>query len=651
MAILAMAAVANLAAQDKAADASLSTLKKLSMEELMDIEVTSVSRRAEKLFDAASAIQVITNEDIRRSGALTLPEALRLADNLDVAQKNSHDWGISARGFNTELANKLLVMIDGRTVYTPLFSGVVWNVQDYLLEDLDHIEVISGPGGTLWGANAVNGVINITTKNAKATQGLYLEGGTGSELPGFVGIRYGGVLAPNVHFRVYAKYFDRGNEMVANGTDAHDEWTRGQGGFRFDAETAGHDTVTFQGDYYGGRDQLIAGGEDKVSGGNLLGRWSRTFSNESDMSLQLYYDRTHLSEPVAAFVINGTQFAPAGHFEDDLTTYDLDFQHRFSIGGANQVVWGLGYRLTNDNVEKAPALAFFPAQLEHHLYSGFVQDEIKLAEKFSITLGSKFEHNDYTGTEIEPGVRAQWNLTDNRMLWSAISRAVRTPSRIDRDLSQPAPPNFVILRGSSAFTSEIVVAYELGYRAQVASNAAISISAFYNEYDDVRSTSVTAGTVLPFYFANNLEGETHGVEATGDFRVSPSWRLHVGYRLLKEHVRIKPGQFDLNNALNEVSDPEQQMSLRSSVDLSQSLEWDTNLRWVDERPGHNGTTPGTAPSYGELDLRVAWHPTAQCELSLVGQNLLHDRHPEYGFATPTRGEIQRRVYGKVTWRY
>ena len=632
-------------------DAALSTLKKLSMEELMDIEVTSVSRRAEKLLDAASAIQVITGEDIRRSGVLTLPEALRLADNLDVAQKNSHDWGISARGFNTELANKLLVMIDGRTVYTPLFSGVVWNVQDYLLEDLDHIEVISGPGGTLWGANAVNGVINITTKSAKATQGLYLEGGTGSELPGFAGFRYGSVLAPNVYFRVYGKYFARGNEVIANGTDAHDEWTRGQGGFRIDAETETHDLLVLQGDYYGGRDQLPAGGEDKVSGGNLLGRWSRTLASDSDVSLQLYYDRTYFSEPVAPFVVNGTTFAPAGRFQDDLTTYDLDFQYRLSIGSIHRIVWGLGYRFTNDKVHNAPALAFLPAELRHNLFSAFLQDEIQLAPKFSVTLGSKFEHNDYTGSEVEPGARAQWNFADNQMVWSAISRAVRTPSRIDRDLSEPAPPNLVILRGSPDFTSEIVVAYELGYHAQLSPKTAFSISTFYNEYNDIRSTSLTPTTVLPFYFANNIEGETHGVELTGDFHVSPSWRLHVGYRLLKERLRIKAGQFDLNNALNEVSDPEQQFSVRSYFDLSHNLELDGTLRWVDERPGHNGTVVGTVPSYREMDARFAWHPTAQLELALVGQNLLHEQHPEYGYPSPTRGEIQRRVYGKVSWRY
>ncbi|MDB6127837.1 MAG: TonB-dependent receptor, plug [Verrucomicrobia bacterium] len=630
---------------------SLSTLKKLSMEELMDVEVTSVSRHAEKLLDAASAIQVITGEEIRRSGALTLPEALRLADNLDVAQKDSHDWGISARGFNTELANKLLVMIDGRTVYTPLFSGVVWNVQDYLLEDLDRIEVISGPGGTLWGANAVNGVINVTTKSAKATQGLYLEGGTGSELPGFVGFRYGSVLAPNVYFRVYGKYFDRGNEVITNGSDAHDQWTRGQGGFRIDAETAAHDLLVLQGDYYGGRDELLAGGEDKVSGGNLLGRWSRTLTTDSDISLQLYYDRTHLSEPVAAYVINGITFAPAGRFEDDLTTYDLDFQYRLSLGSIQHVVWGLGYRFTDDKVHNAPALAFLPAELNHNLFSGFVQDEIQLAPKFSVTLGSKFEHNDYTGTEIEPGVRAQWNFADNQMAWSAVSRAVRTPSRIDRDLSQPGPPNFLILRGSPDFTSEIVVAYELGYHAQLSPKTSLSISTFYNEYDDVRSTSITPATLLPFYFANNLEGETHGLEFTADFHASPSWRLHFGYRLLKESLRIKPGQFDLNNALNEVSDPAQQFSLRSSFDLPGNLELDAGLRWVDERPGHNGTTVGTLPSYAEADVRLAWHLTAQLELALVGQNLLHDQHPEYGYPSPARGEIQRRVYGKVAWRY
>lgn len=632
-------------------DGSVSALKQLSMEELMNIEVTSVSRHAEKLLDAASAIQVITGDDIRRSGALTIPEALRLADNLDVAQKNSHDWGISARGFNTELANKLLVMIDGRTVYTPLFSGVIWNAQDYLLEDLDRIEVLSGPGGTLWGANAVNGVINISTKSAKATQGFYAEGGAGSELPGFAGARYGGTLAPNVYFRVYGKYIDQGNSRYPSGAGATDDWHRGQGGFRIDGQAPADNAFTVQGDLYRERDGALAGGQNEIRGGNLLGRWVKTFSAESELTLQAYYDRTRLTQPAPAFVLGGTTLAPAGMFSDDLTTYDLDFQHRFPLGDTNRVVWGLGYRRTEDLAGNAPSLAFLPAALDQELWSGFVQDEWRFSPTVALTVGTKLEHNDYTGREVEPSAQLQWKPVAAQMAWASISRAVRTPSRIDRDVSQAAPPYLAVLKGSPAFESEVVVAYEAGYRAQVGASAVVSVAAFYNDYDKVRSTNFTPVTLLPFYFANDLEGETHGLELTGDMQLRPGWRLHLGYRWLKEDLRVKPGAYDLNNALNETSDPPQQVTLRTAVDLPGAVELDASLRWVDDRPTHNGAVVGELPAYAELDVHMGWRPTPELELALVGQNLLHDRHPEYGFAGATRPEIPRRIYGKVSWRY
>src|SRR6266702_797278 len=306
---------------------TIGELKQLNVEDLMNVKVTSVSRHPEKLLAAASAIQVITQEDIRRSGATSIPEALRLADNLQVAQKNSHDWAISARGFNTELANKLLVMIDGRTVYTPLYSGVFWDVQDYLLEDIDRIEVISGPGGALWGANAVNGVINIITKSAADTQGLYAEAGGGSQPQGFAGVRYGGALAPGTQFRVYGKYIDRGDEVLASGNSESDAWRQGRGGFRVDSELSAQDRLTLQGDFYGGSEEMQTRGTSHNSGDNILGRWSHDLSEQSDLTLQSYFDPTHLTDPVAPLVLSGQQFAPAGTLHDDLTTYDVDFQH------------------------------------------------------------------------------------------------------------------------------------------------------------------------------------------------------------------------------------------------------------------------------------------------------------------------------------
>jgi iron complex outermembrane receptor protein len=630
---------------------SASELKKMSLQELFDMEVTSVSKEPEKLSEAASAIQVITQEDIERSGASSIPEALRLADNLDVAQKNAHDWAISARGFNTALANKLLVLIDGRSVYTPLFSGVFWDQQDYLLEDIDRIEVISGPGGSLWGANAVNGVINITTKSAKDTQGLYVEAGGGTELQDFIGMRYGGTLATDVYFRVYDKYFNRDDEVFGNGDSANDSWKMGQAGFRIDAEQSLQNTFTLQGDAYDGSENVATGGDAGVSGGNVLGRWSHTFLDAGDMSLQLYYDRTQLSDPIPAFVAGATTLAPAGTLKDDLDTYDLDFQHRFQLGDRNRIVWGLGYRFTHDVVQNAPALAFFPTTLDHNLYSAFVQDEIRFWRDLYFTAGTKIEHNDYTGFEVEPSARLQWNVVTNQTLWTAVSRAVRTPSRVDRDLSEPAPPNLVVLKGDSDFDSETLIAYELGYRAQLAQKVATSISAFYNNYNDVRSTSATPGTILPLFFQNNLEGQTYGFEFTGNYQALDWWRLHAGYDLLKEHIHVKPGQEDINDGHNETADPQQQFSVRSSMDLPRHTELDAGLRWVDALHINSGATLGTVPSYFEMDVRLAWHATKRLELSLVGQNLLHDQHPEYGFPSPTREEIERNIYGKVAWQF
>jgi iron complex outermembrane recepter protein len=649
MALLSMTAPAA-ARSDEALSPEL--LKRMSLEELMDIEVISVSRRPEKLARAASAIQVITGDDIRRSGATSIPEALRLASNLDVARKNSHDWAISARGFNTELANKLLVMIDGRTVYTPLFSGVFWDRQNYLLQDIDRIEVISGPGGTLWGANAVNGVINIITKSASQSTGTYLEAGAGNQLEAIAGLRHGGSISPDVSFRVYAMYFARDAEVLGSGAGADDSWSKRQGGFRIDAAASPRDSLTLQGDVYDGDEDLVAGSTSGVSGSNVLGRWTRALADDAELSLQVYIDRTHLSQHVPALIINSTVFAPAGVLVDDLDTYDLDFQHRARLGERHQVVWGLGYRSTHDVVRNAPALAFLPPRLTQALYSGFVQDEMRLRDDLFLTLGTKVEHNDYTGFELEPSARLQWNLGENDLLWASVSRAVRIPSRVDRDFSQPGPGSaLVILRGSPDFRSETVVASEMGYRTEFAERVSASLSLFYNDYRDLRSATTTPVQVLPFFFENNLEGTTHGAELSVNWQVLDGWRLHAGFSWIEESLRVKPGSIDINNALNETADPSHRALLRSSLDLSGNLQFDTTLRRVADRPIHSGPVLGHVPGYSELDLRLAWRPGDDVELSLVGQNLLHRRHHEYGFPGPEQVEIERAVYGKVSWLF
>jgi iron complex outermembrane receptor protein len=627
-------------------------LKGLSLEQLMDLKITSVSRQPEPYLSAPAALQVITGDQIERYGASSFPEALRLADNLDVAQVSSASWAISARGFNASVGNKLLVLMDGRTIYTPLLSGVIWNVQDYLLKDIDRIEVISGPGGTLWGANAVNGVINIVSKSARDTQGFYAETGGGSWLHDFAGFRYGGVLASNVYYRAYLKYFDRGPEEFADGASAHDSWNRGQGGFRIDDERSTVSKLTLQGDFYSGNTDVQPAGENTpqatgtASGGNLLGRWSRTLAEESDLSLQTYYDHTHLGAP-----FQSAGAIPAGFFRDDLDTFDVDFQHRFLLGDRNRVIWGLGYRFTHDVTTNAPLVGFVPADLDQSLFSSFVQDEIKVRENVFFTLGTKLEHNDYTGFEVEPNVRLHWHPTERQMLWGAVSRAVRTPARYDRDLFEPSPQFGELLGTSNSnFRSESVIAYELGYRAEITKRVSGSLSLFFNDYDDLRTIGTTGGG-LPLVFQNNLHGYTYGLELSSDYQVLDWWRLHLGYDLLEEHLRDKNGSTDITAGLNETADPKHQFFLRSSMDLPGNVEFNTALRLIDTVHNNNGSTVGTIPSYAELDARLAWHATKHLELSVVGQNLLHQRHPESGFPGPSQESIVRSVYGKIALQY
>lgn len=632
------------------------TLKQLTLEELMNIEVISVSRRVEKLTKAASAVQVITQEDLVRYGATSIAEALRLATNLHVGQKNSHDWAISARGFNTDLANKLLVMIDGRTIYTPLFSGVFWDRQDYLLEDIERIEVISGPGGTLWGSNAVNGVINIITKKANDTKGFYAEGGGGSYLRNFGGIRYGAALSERVSVRVYGKYFERDAAVFPDGEDARDSWKIGHGGFRMDANMTDASTLTFQGDYYDGAVRLSSGGKTFVTGNNLLGRWSHRFSERAELRLQLYYDRTYFSQPVpASYGGDGTELAPAGRLTDNMDTYDVDLQYSLRAGARHQVVAGIGYRRMHDVAHNAPALAFTPSAVYRNLYNVYVQDEIKILNKLSITIGTKVEHNDYTGFEFEPNIRTTFNASDRQIFWAAVSRAVRIPSRVDAHIRLPTPAFSPIidnlLVGNPKFKAENVIACELGWRAQPAAQLSIAVSTFYNFYDDVRSTSASQPPAvfgLPLFYDNNLEGETYGVEVSTTFQPYAWWRLRAGYTLLEENIRVVHGKTDFNNALNETADPQHRFSIQSFFQLGKNFSLNAALRHVGAFEYSNSGIADTVSSYTELDIRLAWMVLKKLEVSVTGQNLLQGQHAEYTISNPNpRAEIERSVYCKI----
>ena len=601
-------------------------LSHMSIDDLANIEISSVSKKKESLSAAAAAVFVITQEDIRRSGYTSVPEVLRLAPNLQVARIDASQYAITARGFNENTTNKLLVLIDGRTVYTPLFSGVFWDVQDVMLQDIERIEVISGPGGALWGSNAVNGVINIITRSAHATQGTLLNAGVGTEERGGAA-RYGGKLNDNTAFRVYAKGFERDGTERANGTDAHDRWHKQQAGFRLDSDDAG-DKFTLQGDLYDGESDQRVGSDKTFSGMNLLGRWNHALGGDDSLQVQTYFDRTRRDYP--------------GLFREQLDTYDLDIQHRFRWRQGHDIVWGGGYRVMEDSVENSASLAFLPTQRSLKLANLFGQDSIALADALKLTLGIKLEHNSYTGTETQPSARLAWKLDEKSLVWSSVSRAVRTPSRIDAEFFVPANAPFRLI-GNEDFESEELIAYEVGYRADPTAKLSFSVSAFYNDYDKLRSVELSPGG-LPFVLGNKMRGNTYGVEMWGNYRVNDWWRLSAGYNYLKKDLELASDSSDTSSLDNSETDPRYQFSLRSSMNLPRNVELDLTLRSV------GGLSSSEVPSYTELDARLGWMITKGVSLSVSGFNLLDREHPEFG-SLPTRSEFRRSVYMEVSWQF
>ena len=607
----------------------------LTLEQLSNIEITSVSKRAEPLTNAAASVYVITQNDIRSSGARSLPEALRLAPNLQVARVSASGYSISARGFNNAAGNKLLVMIDGRSVYTPLFSGVFWDVQDVLLEDIARIEVISGPGGTIWGTNAVNGVINIITRSAEETQGMLMTAGGGnSESEG--ALRYGGAAGPNGHYRVYGKYFERDNTETTDGLVRDDEWHMSQAGFRADWNFS-NDRISVHGNAYRGTEgqpapgTLVTGavfelGDISVRGSNLLARWERLLDNGSSFSLQAYYDRTER-------VVRPT-------FAETLDIADVQFQHALQPIGMHRLLWGAEYRYGWDDVANSPYVAFLPADAERSWASLYAQDEMTLAADWRLTAGARLEHNDYTGYEFLPNVRLGWNFAPDQLLWTAASRAVRSPSRLDHDTFIPASPPFV-LPGGAGVRSELATVYELGYRGQLLSRLSYSITGFYADYDHLRTQELhPSGTSI--IFANEAEGRAHGLETWGAYQATRNWRLSGGLTLLDMDLGLKPGSTDPFGTEVLGNDPSYQWQLRSSLDLTASHEFDVMLRRV-------GALPDPAvPAYTAVDVRLGWQASRTTELSLTVQNLFDSGHPEFAHLT-TLSDFERSVFLKLVW--
>lgn len=601
------------AAPAVATDSSTSALKSMSIEELMNIEVTSVSKTAAPLSTAPAAIYVITHEDIVRSGATSLPEILRLAPNLQVAQITSSSFAITARGFNGSAASKLLVLIDGRSVYTPFYSGVSWDVQDVLPENIERIEVISGPGATLWGANAVNGVINIITRSTDVTAGASAVVGAGN-LEQRASAQYIGRLNDQVSYRAYVDSFHYDHDVTATGANAQDDWRKTQGGFRTDWAASG-DRVTLQGDFYQGTEDEPTPPAKEVSGGNLLARWNRTLADGSALQVQTYLDYVAFSIPAEV--------------SDHLHTYDLEAQHSFAWGSRQFVVWGAGARVEADDFATAPSSStqgvVVSPQRTLDVADLFAQDTITLTQALRLVLGTKEEKDPYTGFEPLPSARLAWQLTDAHLLWLAVSRAVRAPSRVDRDLEEFVGP--VEFLRASDFQPEKLLAYELGYRAQPTSNASISLSTFYNVYTDLRSVQPAPDGGIPVMFANGMAGDTDGVEAWGAYRMNSWWRITAGANWLHENLHFQPGASQIGGIALAGDDPSYQLSVGSALDLARNWQWSVNLRRIAALPDP------ASPAYTEADTKIGWSVLPTLEVSLTGSNLLHAHHLEFGTAS------------------
>jgi iron complex outermembrane receptor protein len=640
-------------------------LASMNIEDLMNLQVTTASKTEQKLSQTAAAMYVITQEDIRRSGMSSVAELIRMVPGMDVAQVGSNTWAISSRGFNDRFANKLLVLVDGRAVYTLTYSGVYWEVQDLVLEDIDRVEVIRGPGGLLWGANAVNGVINIITKKAEDTQGALVTLESGNQERSSTTTQFGG-RTKNGAYRIFAKYFDREPFANASGGNAADGWDMLHGGFRSDWHLSQRDTLTVQGDLYNGCvGRTITGVISfapnapeassvwtQLDGGNLLGRWRRTLTSTSDVSLQIYYDHYRKFDPV---------------LREHRQMGDLDFQHHFVAYSRHDITWGADFRRTVDHMVGSLALGFRPSRKNDWLFSGFVQDQIGLVrDRLRLNLGMRYEADGLEPPEILPDIRLIWTPKARQALWMAVSRAVRTPSRADADLDVDTAivpgaggvPTTIEVDGNPNIGDEYLTAFQAGYRAQYGKYFSAELTGYHNHYNGLRGTSV--GTpfvetdpgpphlVLPHTYNNSIAGGADGVEVSSTWQVASRWKLSGGYTWLRMNLHSTlPGDHSADLAATAGTSPTEQFNLRSYVNLPQNIQFDTMMYFV------GGLPTFSVPAYARLDSRIAWRPMEGMELSVTGQNLSQPRHLE--FTSANQGilatQVKRSFYGKMTWRY
>jgi iron complex outermembrane receptor protein len=638
-----------------------------SLEDLMAVEVTTASKRAERASDAAAAVFVLTRDDISRSGAVTIADALRLVPGVNVAQINANSWAVTVRGFNSRFSNKLLVMIDGRSIYTPLFSGVLWDQQNIVLEDIERIEVVRGPGGALWGANAVNGVINIITRSSRDTQGVLAKAAGGDEYQAQALIRVGGKIGENGAYRVYGKFESFDDNAADTGVDANDDWRNFRGGFRTDFDLGARDTLTMTGEV-----SMVDSGEtldlpllsapflerrdaeiDRV-GAHILTQWTRDLGDGAEIAVQGFIDYSDIE------IVQG---------EERRLTLDIAAQHALPLGERHDLLWGVGFRSIGDKIVNSEFVAFADTERSAQIYSGFVQDTFKAAENLDVVLGAKFEHNDYTGFEVQPSARFVWRARDAVTVWGAISRAVRTPSRAEDDIRSIAaviPPGFpgnpgplplaLQFTGDRNINSETLLAYELGARFRLADTISLDVTGFFNKYADLRGSRIgtpglelvpTPHVVLPLTVDELVDADTYGVEAVLDWQVATNWRLQATYAYLSidGDVPVFP---DVRAGAPGGADPSHTANLRSLLDLTKALKVDAALRFVDDLEGFG------INSYVALDARLAWRVNDQLELAVTGRNLTDGEHFEFGtdpsFSTvPT--SVERSVFATVSAKF
>lgn len=641
-------------------------LTQKSLEDLMSIEVTSVSKKEQKTSQAAAAVFVISREDIGHSGALNIPDLLRMVPGLDVAQIDAGKWAISARGFNGQYSNKLLVLVDGRTVYTPIFGGVFWDSQNVPLGSIERIEVIRGPGAAVWGSNAVNGVINIITLKAGDTQGGSVAASAGNGSIGPETISYSGKVRKLGAYRVSAEGFQVNALPTFAGLDGQDDWRLVLGRFRTDTTLSAKDSLTTEGDIYRGNagelafiplsleppENATVALRDRFTGENLLARWNRTISSGSETSLQVYFERTNRGD---------------SSYGVGLNTFDTDFQHHFVWGARQDIVWGLGYRLSTDDIDPTLRVSATPANRGTQLFSSFAQDEIAIRrDRVHLNLSARAENNDYTGFDFQPSARLIWTPDTKNSVWGAVSHADRIPARSDTDFrvnleALPGPGNvpiLVSLFGNPNQKNEQLTAFETGYRTAPSSRFSLDSTVFYNRYRDLLSQEPGAMRIetnpapvhllIPTYFGNGLYGEAQGIEAFANWKVTRRWTLSPGYSFFSLHLHKFAGSQDSGSVFGtEGGTPNHQAQLRSSLDLPWKLQWNASAYFVNRLPAQS------IPSYTRLDTGLTWRAEEHISLSLVGQNLLKDLHPEFTGpdATVQSGLMRREAYGKITWSF